>query len=942
MPLSEFASILASLPEADQSNLLSNNNEYSPSAIAGELRKLCYDAWMSDPAATGRIASAMRLLDAGESSRYVSAVRWWVDGILALSNGEMNDAADRLDQAFNIFNEIGKPLDAAETCISRMYALAVLGSYDEAISIGEQAREAFIEGEKPKSAGKIEHNLGNIYQRLDRYADAEEVLKSALKKFSEEEDHEKIIQIENSLALAYANQTKLGDAETLYEQSLRKAESSELHVTQAEIESNLGYLSLFQGNYSRSLNYFERSRGRYVLLGMEHQAAIAEQEVGDVYLELNLFPEARSIYQRIIPVFEKLGMQAERARALAYLARTEIALGNHAQSHRFLSESKQIYTRENNGIGQSIVGMIESKLFLLEKTAVSAIAGARLGGKSFRTAGAWPRAIEASIIEAESLMLLGEHESARKVLDAATAEAIRLDLPQSKLICLTSLGSLEMSLENFAAAESVFLDAIELVEAMRSPLPGEDFRTGFVADKLTPYFALTSINLAKGTPHTVEIAFEFTERARSRALLETLDAQNIGPQTDEPETNDLARQKTDLRRELNWLYRQTSKEMESAAIQPKYHRDEIRRREDAISELTRRIAARSSNAPFLRADPFILSDLQERIGSDNVLIEYTAINEEYIAFVVTEDGLVAVENLATEDDIRQLLSQLDLQIEKFKHPSNRYGNNESVYITRQLLAQLYTKLIKPLLGFVEDRNLVIVPFQDLNYVPFHALFDGFEYLIESREVTYSPSAAIFFQNKDKSDIEKGRAVFLGIADEKAPRIEDELKSLCAIVPNSDIFVNNHATLDSLRTHCPSAEILHLACHGKFRSDNPLFSSLKFSDGMLTVRDVYDLNLRNCRLAVLSACETGVSSVARGEELLGLIRGFLCAGAANLIISMWQVDDEISNELMIELYRSLVGGSSPARALANAQRKILKYNPHPFYWAPFFLVGRSEK
>lgn len=853
----------------------------------------------------------------------------------------MTAAAGMLERSFELFIKDGKHLDAAETSISRMYALAVLGRYDEAIRIGEDARNVFLEHGVPKSAGKIEHNLGNIYQRLDRYADAERILKMAISRFSINEDAEKVIQIENSLALAYANQTKLDEAEKLYEQSLKKAKCFRLSVTQAEIESNLGYLSLFQGNYSRTLDYFERSRSRYVSLGLEHQAAIAEQEVGDVYLELNLFPEARTIFQRVIPVFGKLGMHSERARALAFLARTEIASGNYSRSHRLLSESKQIYKTENNLVGQSIVSTIESRLFLSEKNAFSAIEHARISGATFRTADAWPRAIAVSTIEAEALMLVGEYEEARRVIVSSTADAVRLDLPQSRLLCLLSLGSIEMSESNFGTAERIFLDAIKLIEEIRSPLPGEDFRTGFVVDKLSPYFALTQINLAKNTRQSVEDAFKFTERARSRSLLETLDAQNIVPEFAEPEINEMGLQRAALRRELNWLYAKRSKKLDSATVSQKSNNEAIRIREDELTEVTRRIASRSVNNTFLDAESLELTDFQGRIGQDNALLEYTCIDDHFYAFVVTEKDVVCVERLASRDEIATLLTQLDQQIEKCKRASDRYSEDASASVTRMVLEQLFIKLVKPLIKFVGVSDLIIVPFQNLNYVPFHALFDGIEFLIESREIRYAPSASIFFRRNRYADSSGNKAVFLGTSDKRAPQIEDELKSLADFVPNAGLFLNENATLENLRESVSSAESLHLACHGEFRADNPLFSSLYLFDGPLTVRDVYDLDLRRCRLAVLSACETGLSSVAQGEELLGLIRGFICAGVSNLIISMWQVDDEASSKMMKDFYRSIVDGMSPGVALANAQRKLMKDHPHPFYWAPFFLIGRSE-
>jgi CHAT domain-containing protein len=152
------------------------------------------------------------------------------------------------------------------------------------------------------------------------------------------------------------------------------------------------------------------------------------------------------------------------------------------------------------------------------------------------------------------------------------------------------------------------------------------------------------------------------------------------------------------------------------------------------------------------------------------------------------------------------------------------------------------------------------------------------------------------------------------------------------------LLDGAATIAALRAQAPSADVIHLACHGQFRPDNPLFASLHLGDDWLTVRDCYDLNL-HCSLVTLSACETGVNAVAPGEELIGLARGFFAAGSPSLLISLWTVDDDATAQLMIAFYRAFLSGESPAAALRRAQMEMLEAHPHPFFWAPFVLVGR---
>ena len=250
---------------------------------------------------------------------------------------------------------------------------------------------------------------------------------------------------------------------------------------------------------------------------------------------------------------------------------------------------------------------------------------------------------------------------------------------------------------------------------------------------------------------------------------------------------------------------------------------------------------------------------------------------------------------------------------------------------------LHKQLIGPLEPAVRNRNLIIVPHGGLHYLPFHALHDGQKYLIESCEVSYAPSAAIFQHCLRRGKHGSDRALLLGVSDEQTPRIHDEIRSISGIFSETRSFVEEAATSETLRLHSPAVDVVHLACHGQFRSDNPLFSALLLADGWFTVRDAYSLRLDNA-LVTLSACETGANVIAPGDELIGLARGFFSAGARSVLLSLWMVDDEATNQMMADFYREMKAGSSLSTSLRAAQLRMLQEMPHPFFWSPFVLVG----
>ena len=158
-----------------------------------------------------------------------------------------------------------------------------------------------------------------------------------------------------------------------------------------------------------------------------------------------------------------------------------------------------------------------------------------------------------------------------------------------------------------------------------------------------------------------------------------------------------------------------------------------------------------------------------------------------------------------------------------------------------------------------------------------------------------------------------------------------------IFPDANSFSGLEATFAAFAENAPHADLLHIACHGQFRPDNPLFSSLHLADGWITVRDICSQSLA-ASLVTLSACETGLSKVFAGDEILGIARGFLAAGASSLIVSLWNVNDEATGKLMAMLYDQIQRGEAPTASLRNAQLEFIRRGEHPYLWAPFVLIG----
>jgi CHAT domain-containing protein len=178
-----------------------------------------------------------------------------------------------------------------------------------------------------------------------------------------------------------------------------------------------------------------------------------------------------------------------------------------------------------------------------------------------------------------------------------------------------------------------------------------------------------------------------------------------------------------------------------------------------------------------------------------------------------------------------------------------------------------------------------------------------------------------------------------VADSLTPHINDEVEALKRLLPEADVFVGTEANEEKLRKYGATAGRIHIAAHGVFRADNPDFSSLRLGNNWLNLFDIFNLNL-GAEITTLSACETGLSDVLGGDELLGLARGFLRAGTPSLVVSLWTVNDKSTAQLMCRFYQGLRDGATKTEALRAAILEVKAAFPHPYYWAPFILLGKS--
>jgi CHAT domain-containing protein len=938
------ARLVVAADNAEREALLKQNFALADVELAYDLKDICLEDWSAAPTRAIGVAAALQSLSTLTNNPEIDALRLWIEGFAAVvAKGEIERAIKLLEDSETLFISLDRPHTAASTQVIKLYALALLGRYDEAIACGLRARDVLLAHGDYLAAAKIEHNIGNIYLRRDRYQEAEKFQLIARERFAALGDQKQLAKIDNNLAIIYSSQHNLRRAEELYHQALKNAESGGLVLTQAEIEASMGNLALFQGRYDRALDYLERSRRKYAALGMPHLAAVAEQEIADAYLELNLAPEAAAIYERVTKTFAELGMQGEQARALAQHGRALIFLNRMERAHLLLAEAEMLYLAEGNRVGEAAVMLTEAQLYQAQGDYEASARAALSAEEPLAAAGSWRRQMLARWLRGECARSQGRLAEARALLESTLIGAEQRSLSDIAQRCHTSLGLLATTEGEIEAAEASFNRAVKLIEDLRAPLPAEEFRTAFFTDKLIPYNELVRICLNDGRDRAGE-ALSLTERARSRALADILGGTlKLRMHARDAFESGLLARLEELREEINWFYSlinrtPASDSTHTHSAMPSLH-EAVRQRESETLEIMRQLQQRNQSI-FIQAQTLDVEKLQRGLSTETAFIEYTSLDGRLLAFVVTNEGVKVFRNLSDEEEVNALLNQLRFQIDALRFGAQAMRKHLPRLTARiqHHLKALYDLLLKPLEESTGGRRLIVAPHRALYYIPFHALHDGTGYVIERHEVCYAPSAIVLLHCLAQPRRPLQRALLLGVVDEQTPRVRDEIQALAPLFPESIALLDERATVAALKEYASGADVLHLACHGQFRPDNPLFSSLRLGDGWLTVRDTYNLDLK-CGLAALSACETGVNEVAPGDELIGLARGFFSAGAPSLLLSLWTVDDEATAELMASFYQLLLAGYNPAGALRAAQLHLLEKQPHPFFWSPFMIVGR---
>jgi CHAT domain-containing protein/tetratricopeptide (TPR) repeat protein len=363
------------------------------------------------------------------------------------------------------------------------------------------------------------------------------------------------------------------------------------------------------------------------------------------------------------------------------------------------------------------------------------------------------------------------------------------------------------------------------------------------------------------------------------------------------------------------------------------------------------LAASEEYADVRGAEPLPPREIAALLDPQTALVAYLVGRKTAVAAVLRPDGTAVSVTLPVEG--RALEQQVSAFARLVRGAGPVRGTSRAdasaLPAWRPASEALYQALVAPVQGHLAGATrLAVVPYGVLNYVPFAALArPGGALLVETHEIVVLPSATVLKHCRARSGrARESTVVFsLGSAEPRSgevfrplPWTVAEGRAIRDTAPGVRLVQEAEFTKESVRSLAPRYGVVHFATHGVLDGVDPLRSAVVTADEPLRVEDIFELRLR-AGLVVLSACDTGLGRLVRGDEIVGLTRAFFHAGAPSVLATLWSVNDESTARFMAELYRGLrAPGATTSSALRRAQIELMKRYPNPFHWAPFALWG----
>jgi len=477
---------------------------------------------------------------------------------------------------------------------------------------------------------------------------------------------------------------------------------------------------------------------------------------------------------------------------------------------------------------------------------------------------------------------------------------------------------------NSDAALRSYIKAADTLDQDRRSLTDDKSRGTFLENRIGIYYAAILQHLER---HQYEEAFQLMERSRSRSLADLLATRKLT--LNQPQEQSLYAQDQLLRTQIADAQGQLFERVNSsraAALQAQIH---------SLEDQERQITLRMQ--PHLRelvdSKPVTLAQLQASMRAEHYeTLEYLVLEHGLIVWLITPDTVV-VKNVFLPRT--ELITKVATLQKSLSDRNSAFDDGDA--------RELFLYLVAPMLSHVRGNRLIVIAHEALEYIPFEVLEDN-QSLGQRFQISYAPSASVLLALKSSQSLSGGR--LLAVADPSITAAPAEVATIAKSFSGArKLVTDNLASETDVKRWMSSYDVIHLSVHGKFNASEPMLSYLLLgsdadNDGRLTAAEMFGLPLGSSRVIVLSGCETGRVEATHANEILGMVRGLIYAGAGSLVMSHWEVDSDATALWMQEFYQAAQSRPLPeALQRASGKVKAVQSFHHPYYWAAFTLVGR---
>jgi len=907
-----------------------------------------------------------------------------------LATGDTQKALETAQDALNRAKQSGQPLAEIPALSAIGSAYWARGEFDQAIEVGQrllkesQARESYV----GIQSGTL--LLASVYDALGDYNKVVQIVPADLA--AARKRHNALDEAGSSIYLgnAYIFQGNFTKAKELLERALQITRQEKNLGWQANALNALGQLYKALGQYSQAMDFAQQGSKIAKELNIPKINNTPEYTLADIYYELGDYSKSREFHQQILSTARQLQNRWAEGGALLNLALLDFAQGQPQQtvekSQQALELFKKFQVPRLMPWANSILSLGYADLGNDQK-AMEAAQNALTFAQKVQNPG-WEK--QYLNVIGHIHRKFGRREQAIAAFQQALSIPVDQQVPGADYGIYWGLGSVYRDLGQPIVATVYYKQAVNGLESLRHGIKG-------LPRELQSAFLKATTNFDRKTTADTyrELADLLISQGRlpeAQEVLELLKIQEINDVTSitrssskpagkvglTPTEEAIQNKYTNL---IAFGYKvQTCKPTDCEALkaQLKQLRGDFSKYLETIQS---QIDAKSQERFDQRNNDFI-ADAGKIVNSQpNTVLIYPLVVADKVHVLWASSG--GGEKAVLSSSICAMKEAvLNAKLEKLQDMIRSRSNEDEI---KQAGKELYDCLIRP----VEEKgdfqvnkihNLIIVPDLTLNYIPFAALYDGTQYLVQKYAISNALSAT---KTKVTQRLPSNPSV-LGFGVSEAydtfpalPGVEAELQQIIKPIGlyQGSLFLNEQVTASSLETRIEQGSpIVHIATHGEFNSTRPLESYLLLSSGTPGKGNRYPISqirtiegLSQVHLIVLSACQTGtVSITSTGQEMQG-INSFFIDGdtrAQSVMASLWNVDDTSTSLLMREFYKNLAKGMTKTDALRQAQLRLLKKeltgkdapNPranarplvagqpvpgdfsHPYYWAPFILTG----